>query len=67
MTYEKIKERYMKRYIRDDQLARFVELKVITQAEADSIVQHFSELKRGGGRKSLLTLYVGGKLVLIYA
>lgn len=49
MTYEKIKERYMKRYIRDDQLARFVELKVITQEEADSIVRHFSELKRGGG------------------
>lgn len=48
MTYEKIEERYMKRYIRDDQLARFVELKVITQAEADSIVRHFSELKRGG-------------------
>lgn len=66
MTYEKIKERYMKRYIRDDQLARFVELKVITQEEADSIVRHFSELKRGG-RKYLLTLFIGGKLVFVYA
>ena len=39
MTYEKIEERYTKRYIRDDQLARFVELKVITQAEADEIMK----------------------------
>ena len=36
--YEKIKERYEKRYIRDDQLARYVTLGVITQAQADEIM-----------------------------
>ena len=36
--FEKIKARYQKHYIRDDQLARYVELWVITQAEADEIM-----------------------------
>lgn len=36
--YEKIKERYLKRYIRDDQLARYVELGVITQEQAEEII-----------------------------
>lgn len=35
--YEKIKERYDKNYIRDDQLDRYVALGVITQAQADEI------------------------------
>lgn len=35
--FEKIKERYEKYYIRDDQLARYVELGVITQEQADEI------------------------------
>ena len=30
MTYETIKERYLKNYIRDDQLLRFKDLGVIT-------------------------------------
>ena len=30
MTYESIKERYLKNYIRDDQLLRFKDLGVIT-------------------------------------
>ena len=30
MTYENIKERYLKNYIRDDQLLRFKDLGVIT-------------------------------------
>lgn len=34
MTYEKIKERYMKNYIRDDQLDRFAQLGVITAEQA---------------------------------
>ena len=36
--FKKIKERYEKHYIRDDQLARYVELKVITQEQADEIM-----------------------------
>ena len=35
--FEKIKERYEKHYIRDDQLARYVSLGVISQEEADEI------------------------------
>lgn len=35
MTYEKIRERYMKNYITDAQLARFVDLGIITQAQYD--------------------------------
>ena len=30
MTYESIKERYLKNYIRDDQLLRFKDLGIIT-------------------------------------
>lgn len=37
MSYEKIRERYMKNYIRDDQLDRFVSLGVITQEQADEL------------------------------
>jgi uncharacterized XkdX family phage protein len=37
MTYEKIRERYLKGYIRDDQLDRFVTLGVITQEQADAL------------------------------
>ena len=36
--YEKIKERYLKHYIRDDQLARYVTLGVITQEQAEEII-----------------------------
>lgn len=36
--FENIKERYQKGYIRDDQLARFVKLDVITQAQADTLI-----------------------------
>lgn len=35
--FEKIKERYEKYYIRDDQLARYVALGVISQEQADEI------------------------------
>lgn len=35
--YEDIKARYEKGYIRDDQLARYVALDVITQAQADEL------------------------------
>ena len=37
MTYEGIKERYLKNYIRDDQLERFKTLGVITQEQYDEL------------------------------
>lgn len=43
--YEKIADRYRKNYVRDDQLERYVELGVITQAQADSLKKE----KSGGG------------------
>lgn len=44
--YEKIKERYLKNYVRDDQLTRYVELGAITPDQAESIKM---EKIRGGG------------------
>lgn len=35
--FEKIKERYLKNYVRDDQLERYVALKVITEEQAAEI------------------------------
>lgn len=43
--FEKIKERYEKFYIRDDQLERYVALGVITREQADSLMME----KSGGG------------------
>lgn len=37
-TFERLKDRYEKYYIRDDQLARYVALGVISQAQADEIM-----------------------------
>lgn len=37
MNFEKIRERYLKNYIRDDQLDRFVALGCITEEEAERI------------------------------
>ena len=37
MTYEKIRERYMKNYITDAQLQRFVDLGIITQEQYDTL------------------------------
>jgi uncharacterized XkdX family phage protein len=36
-VFEKIKERYLKNYVRDDQLDRYVELKVLTAEQAQEI------------------------------
>ena len=33
MSYEKIKERYLKNYIRDDQLVRFRDMGIITEEQ----------------------------------
>lgn len=35
--FEKIKERYLKNYVRDDQLDRYVELKVLTAEQEKEI------------------------------
>ena len=37
MTYEKIRERYMRNYITDAQLQRFVDLGIITQEQYDAL------------------------------
>ena len=37
MTYERIKERYLKNYITDSQLERFKSLGVITQEQYDEL------------------------------
>lgn len=45
MTYEKIKERYMKNYITDAQLERFKALGVITAEQYDELyaLKHLAE------------------------
>lgn len=43
--YENIKERYLKGYIRDDQLDRYVKLNVITEEQAERLKME----KSGGG------------------
>lgn len=48
--YEKIKERYLKHYVRDDQLARYVALGVISQEQADEIIK-MAKNTGGGGAK----------------
>ena len=47
-TFERLKDRYEKYYIRDDQLARYVELGVITQEQADEI-KGLEKITGGGG------------------
>jgi hypothetical protein len=37
MTYEKIKERYLNNYIRDDRLERFVKLGCLTEEQAEAL------------------------------
>lgn len=51
MTYDKIRERYLKNYIRDDQLDRFAVLGVITAAQAEEIrnIKNSSNSQSGGG------------------
>ena len=39
MTYERIKERYLKNYITDSQLERFKALGVITQEQYDELYE----------------------------
>lgn len=58
---EKLKERYLKHYIRDDQLDRYVALGVITQEQAEEIKM----VKITGGGASSLTLYLPGGLRLV--
>ena len=48
MTYERIKERYLKNYITDSQLGRFKDLGVITQEQYDELyaLKHPSEQEK---------------------
>ena len=48
MSYEKIKERYLKNYITDAQLGRFKALGVITQEQYDELyaLKHPSEQEK---------------------
>ena len=45
--YENIKERYLKGYIRDDQLDRYVKLDVITEEQAEQL--KMEKIGAGGG------------------
>lgn len=54
--FERIRDRYRKNYIRDDQLERYVALGVITREQADSLIME----KSGGGYKNLITLRLPG-------
>ena len=38
MTFEKIKERYEKHYITDEQLLRFLQLEIITQEQYNELI-----------------------------
>ena len=38
MTFEKIKERYEKHYITNEQLLRFLQLEIITQEQYNEII-----------------------------
>lgn len=53
--FEKIKERYQKYYVTDEQLDRYVELSVISGEEAEDIrVSRKMEKITGGGRLTLV-------------
>lgn len=58
--FEKIKERYMKYYVTDAQLERYVTLGVITAEQAESIRKERMEgISSGGGQRSnYLTLWL---------
>lgn len=59
--FEKIKERYMKYYVTDAQLERYVTLGVITAEQAESIRKERMEgITSGGGgqRSNYLTLWL---------
>ena len=54
MTYERIKERYLKNYITDNQLERFKTLGVITQEQYDELyaLKHPSEQEKADGTEA---------------
>ena len=61
--FEKLKERYLKNYVRDDQLDRYVTLGVITAEEADAI--KMEKITGGGGRSELRIGLPGGLRLVI--
>lgn len=65
MTYEKIKQRYVKNYVTDDQLARFVALGVITEKQAETI--KCQKMDGGGVLKPYLKITLSdGREVAVY-
>lgn len=57
--FEKIRERYMKYYVTDAQLERYVTLGVINAEQAESIRKERMEgISRGGQRSNYLTLWL---------
>lgn len=64
--YENIKERYLKGYIRDDQLDRYVKLDVITEEQAEQL--KMEKIGGGGGvTKPLIIIRKNGVEVQVYA
>ena len=64
--FEKLKERYQKYYIRDDQLDRYVALGVITEEQADEIKGLVENPSGGGGTDRALTILLhSGQAVTI--
>nr|DAV13885.1 MAG TPA: hypothetical protein [Caudoviricetes sp.] len=63
--YENIKERYLKGYIRDDQLDRYVKLDVITEEQAEQL--KMEKIGGGGVTKPLIIIRKNGVEVQVYA
>ncbi len=63
--YENIKERYLKGYIRDDQLDRYVKLDVITEEQAEQL--KMEKIGGGGVAKPLIIIRKNGVEVQVYA
>lgn len=63
--YENIKERYLKGYIRDDQLDRYVKLDVITEEQAEQL--KMEKIGGGGVTNPLIIIRKNGVEVQVYA
>lgn len=63
--YENIKERYLKGYIRDDQLDRYVKLDVITEEQAEQL--KMEKIGGGGVTKPIIIIRKNGVEVQVYA
>ena len=55
MTYESIKERYLKNYIRDDQLLRFKDLGIITYEQYTELYEIKHPTEQSSTEESVTT------------